>query len=129
VKTDRANERDIFMAELNALLTLRFEHENIVDPPVLVMKFYYQGSLSTKLYDSKLITKFPFERRVKYCVDLAAGVDFLHKQGIIHRDIAARNLLLWDDLDGVCITDFGMARQEDHRIVGAQKNTDRLYSI
>ena len=37
-------------------------------------------------------------------VDAAAGIVHLHKQGIIHRDIAARNIFLDDKYRGkVCV--------------------------
>jgi serine/threonine protein kinase len=39
----------------------------------------------------------------------AVGIMHLHKENVIHRDIAARNFLL-DDRRNVFVTDFGLAR-------------------
>lgn len=39
----------------------------------------------------------------------ACGILHLHKENVIHRDIAARNFLL-DEQRNVFVTDFGLAR-------------------
>ncbi|GAQ86356.1 ATMRK serine/threonine protein kinase-like [Klebsormidium nitens] len=41
--------------------------------------------------------------------DTARGMDFLHKRGIVHRDLKAANLLI-DEHDVVKVCDFGVAR-------------------
>lgn len=52
----------------------------------------------------------PPHEAAKYLRDAARGLDFLHRRGVIHRDLKAANLLI-DDNDVVKICDFGVARQ------------------
>eukprot|EP00271_Cylindrocystis_brebissonii_P021928 TRINITY_DN816_c1_g5_i1.p1 TRINITY_DN816_c1_g5~~TRINITY_DN816_c1_g5_i1.p1 ORF type:complete len:761 (-),score=96.42 TRINITY_DN816_c1_g5_i1:1107-3389(-) len=46
---------------------------------------------------------------VKVLRDAARGLDFLHRRGVVHRDVKAANLLI-DEHDVVKLCDFGVAR-------------------
>jgi serine/threonine protein kinase len=50
---------------------------------------------------------------VRIAADVGAGLDALHRAGIVHRDIKPSNVLL--DADGAArLTDFGLAKGQDY---------------
>ena len=52
---------------------------------------------------------FPERERVKMALDAARGMHHIHAEGIIHADLATRNLLV-DENWRVKVTDFGLSR-------------------
>ena len=50
---------------------------------------------------------------VRIAMQIAAGLDAAHNQGLVHRDIKPANILMEDDVSRVMITDFGLARAAD----------------
>ncbi|KAF8366638.1 hypothetical protein PRIPAC_84467 [Pristionchus pacificus] len=91
-----------------------YDHPNITKfygvcndalPYYLVMEFISGGSVDNYL---KLNPKLNIFKRTKIAMEAAAGLDYLHSRLCIHRDIAARNLLI----DKVAkVSDFGLTRK------------------
>jgi serine/threonine protein kinase len=87
----------------------------------LVLPFYPGGSLAQRLRDGGRLN---LEETVDLAAQLGRGLDTLHNQRILHRDVKPSNVLL--DADGtVALTDFGLARApnstrltEDGQLVG-----------
>ncbi|PWA74801.1 protein kinase-like domain, Phloem protein 2-like protein [Artemisia annua] len=105
-----------FMAELQILM--EYKHENVIglvgycdeeDEKIIVYKYAYRGSLDKYLSDDSLT----WVMRLKICIDIAIGLEFLHgtvssPEMVIHRDISSCNILLFDDWKAK-ITGFGLS--------------------
>jgi hypothetical protein len=99
-----------------ALLQKLKPHTNVVSyrgfatvkgRPALVLEFCDGGALWAALEDAS-DDEWPTERQLKVASGIAAGVAYLHDNGIVHRDLAARNVLLTDQ-SVARVTDFGMS--------------------
>ncbi|KAI5075110.1 hypothetical protein GOP47_0009186 [Adiantum capillus-veneris] len=103
-----------FAKEVLMLASLR--HENVVrfigacwKPLVWCIATEYAkgGSLRMFLVRRRVI---PLRLAVKYALDVARGMEYLHSFGVIHRDLKSDNLLIADK--SIKIADFGVARIE-----------------
>jgi serine/threonine protein kinase len=86
-----------------------------LSPPSVgaVVEFCAQGALVDALYGEKA-REFSPDELLQIAYDAACGVMHLHANKIVHRDIAARNVLLAGKKDLVAkVSDFGMARNLD----------------
>ncbi|GJS22553.1 kinase-like domain, phloem protein 2-like protein [Tanacetum coccineum] len=105
-----------FMTELEILM--EYKHENIIglvgycdeeDEKIIVYEYASRGSLDKYLSDDCLT----WVMRLKICMDIAIGLEFLHgtvssPEMVIHRDINSSNILLLDDWRAK-ISDFGLS--------------------
>lgn len=82
-------------------------------PFALVLEFYPHGSLYDVLVAKRL--ELPFHILVRMARDIALGILHLHKEKVIHRDIATRNVLVGDNYS-VHISDFGLARAKKDEV-------------
>ena len=133
-----ASEQDRASLLKEAMVTAQFHHKNVVSlvgvvtkgkPILCVLSFNDGGALRGYLKQKKdeitatpiadrspddpLLTKAPFSELTLYVLQAARGLEYLCTKHFIHRDVAARNLLLHTEPDGshtVRISDFGMVR-------------------
>jgi formylglycine-generating enzyme required for sulfatase activity len=86
------------------LLTAR--HFDVIEGrPYLVMPYIQGGSLYGKLMEQGHFTE---EEIAKMLVQIASGLEYLHKKDVLHQDIKPDNILI--DSDGsFLLTDFGIS--------------------
>lgn len=84
--------------------------------PYLVMTFVRGQSLQSRL---NLRGHLSLREVLRIGLQISAGLEAAHAQGLIHRDIKPANILLETDVDRVMITDFGIAKAiDDLRFTG-----------
>src|SRR6266566_3944784 len=101
-----------FRHEAQAIARLR--HPNIVDvydfgefqgTPYMIVEYIPGGSLSNRMSNGPLDAP----TALKYLRGIAAGLDYAHGHGVIHRDVKPANVLLTTE-DVPVLADFGLAK-------------------
>ncbi|KAF0466654.1 Pkinase-domain-containing protein [Gigaspora margarita] len=122
--SDKSNERQkvqikSFKDEMEILKDL--DHENIVsyigyeeneETVNIFLEYVNGGSIGTVLRSNG-----PFKEPVvsSFTRQILQGLQYLHDQNILHRDIKSDNILV--DEDGCCkISDFGISKRSDHKL-------------
>ncbi len=114
---ERKEFADMLVAE--AKLASRLNHANIVqvfdlgkdNEQLYIAMEYVEGfDLAALLRRcSREKVKFPIEYALHVIMEALAGLDYAHRQGVVHRDVSPSNVLI--SFDGeVKLCDFGIAR-------------------
>jgi hypothetical protein len=114
------DEHSVKRFERESMFLQTIVHENIVrclhtgthsEGPYFVSEFVPDGDLEQLV--EKEGGKLPPDRAIAIITQVLAGVGFLHKKDIVHRDIKPQNILVRlsaDKSDVVKLTDFGLAK-------------------
>ncbi|XP_072035450.1 uncharacterized protein [Amphiura filiformis] len=88
---------------------------------IILLEYATRGSLYNYLSnDSKPL---PDDLQRKWIREAALGIQYLHANKCLHRDIKANNCLLFED-NILKLCDFGLARETDHSVtMSSQKGT------
>ena len=106
-----------FQREENIGLTL--DHPNVLkllpgapekSRPYLVMEYLHGQTLAARLGKARLTEA----EAVRLAIQICAGLDYLHRKGVVHRDLKPENVMLCDD-GSIRIMDFGIAKSQDAR--------------
>ena len=101
-----------FRHEAQAIAKLR--HPNIVDvydfgefqgTPYMIVEYIPGGSLATRMAHGRLDT----DKALSYLRGIAAGLDYAHNHGVVHRDVKPANVLMTNE-DTPVLADFGLAK-------------------
>jgi serine/threonine protein kinase len=126
VKADLARDK-VFRRRFDreAKIAQRVEHPHVVPVietgeheglPYMAQVFVRGGSLEDRIQSEG---KLALDETVRICTAVASGLDALHEQGLIHRDVKPANILL--GIDGTpFITDFGLAKDRDASVLTKQ---------
>ncbi|UMM17689.1 hypothetical protein L5515_014115 [Caenorhabditis briggsae] len=97
-----------------ARLQLQLRHKNVLafrgvfllkKPIMLVSEFCENGSLKDYLQKNKV----GVDDKLRFCLGSSCGLEYIHFKGLIHRDLATRNILVSLDKTPK-IADFGLAK-------------------
>jgi len=105
-----------------ARLAAQLTHSNIVtiydvgisdNTPYIAMELLEGATLEEILKRNK---KLNLNSAISIASQLAAGLSYAHRQGVVHRDIKPGNILLLKDRKTVKLTDFGIAQIDDNLV-------------
>ncbi|KAK9214739.1 hypothetical protein WN944_006738 [Citrus x changshan-huyou] len=106
-----------FKSEVQVLSKAR--HENVVmllgscsdgNKRLLVYEYVCNGSLDQHL-SKHTRTPLSWEKRMKIALGAAKGLQYLHENNIIHRDMGPNNILVTHDFEPM-LGDFGLAKTQ-----------------
>ncbi|XP_041732310.1 LIM domain kinase 1 isoform X3 [Coregonus clupeaformis] len=103
-----------FLKEVKVMRCL--EHPNVLkfigvlykDKRLNFIAEYIKGGTLREII-KKMDTNYPWNQRVSFAKDIAAGMSYLHSMNIIHRDLNSDNCLVREN-NSVVVADFGLAR-------------------
>lgn len=132
LRSEHLNEaiKDEFAQEVAILREV--QHKNVVRfigactkaPHLCIVTEYMPGgSLYDYLHKHHNVLKF--SQLLKFAIDVCKGMEYLHQNNIIHRDLKTANLLM-DTHNVVKVADFGVARfQNEEGVMTAETGTYR----
>ncbi|MEA2473121.1 MAG: serine/threonine protein kinase, bacterial [Thermoleophilaceae bacterium] len=123
VKPDLATDEEFrrrFRREARAAATVHDSHVvSVIDEglhdgvPYLVQELIRGGSLAARLRATGRLEVGAF---VTLCLQVASGLDALHRAGMVHRDVKPENILL-DEAGSAHVADFGLVKNREGSVL------------
>eukprot|EP00051_Salpingoeca_urceolata_P006581 m.87042 g.87042 ORF g.87042 m.87042 type:complete len:1360 (+) comp14894_c0_seq1:436-4515(+) len=123
---EEASAQQLELLLTEAALLAQFRHPNIVrlwgvvtvgQPMAMVLEYCEHGALNSYLRSFRGPHALSTEAKVGLASGAAAGLDFVHQCGCLHRDVACRNFLVGSDFK-VKLSDFGKAVRQPDMLAG-----------
>jgi serine/threonine protein kinase len=102
--------------EREAEIAMNLEHPNIVKV-YNFGKFDHHYAMIMEYIDGKNLKEYLYEREkwdlnkiLKICYEAGKGLEYIHQNNIVHKDVKPDNILVSSDFKIVKITDFGIAK-------------------
>jgi serine/threonine protein phosphatase PrpC len=108
---DRFRREEEIGLQLNHPFILKFVPVEQKSRPYIVMEYLTGQTLSELL---KSVRPLPEPDAVKIASRVAEALEYLHRSGVIHRDLKPQNIMLCND-GTIRIMDFGIARAQSSR--------------
>ncbi|KAM7516080.1 hypothetical protein LguiA_005663 [Lonicera macranthoides] len=132
LKPERVNLDMLREFSQEVFIMRKIRHKNVVQflgactrPPNLciVTEFMSRGSVYNFLHKQR--GAFKLSTLLKVAIDVSKGMNYLHQNNIIHRDLKTANLLM-DENEVVKVADFGVSRvQTQSGVMTAETGTYR----
>ena len=84
-----------------------YDYGEMAGTVYLVMPYIDGGSLHDRIAGGR---RLPLPEIANYLSQAAAGLDYAHRRGIVHRDIKPQNLLIRAEDNRLLVADFGVAK-------------------
>lgn len=132
IRSDHLNESLLLEFHQEVSILKKIQHENVVrfigactkpSQFCIVTEYMHGGNLYDYLHKHHNILELTM--LLKFAIDICKGMEYLHQNNIIHRDLKTANLLMDSNLV-VKVADFGVARiQNQAGVMTAETGTYR----
>ncbi len=115
-------DHDFFISEIAILA--RLSHPNIIgligytSPPTpsIVIEWALGCDLSEFIHDRKLLPTLSGDEILRVTLEIAKGLKYLHKQGVLHCDFKANNIMFNYLRSSIKLIDFGLSCMRNDQV-------------
>ncbi|KAG6835583.1 hypothetical protein H0H93_016791 [Arthromyces matolae] len=118
IRVDRKNMEHLAKAYAKeAIVWAQLHHPNVLPfYGIFQAKLIFVSRWATNGDVNHYLEESPNADRILLCADIATGVEYLHKNDIVHGDLKGPNILI-DDSGRALIADFGLANISDPFVI------------